>query len=295
MKAYIFPGQGAQFPGMGKDIYDKSKLGKTLFEKANTILGFNITDVMFGGSIDELKQTKITQPAIFLHSTILAMAMKEHSGPDMVAGHSLGEFSALVANGALSFEDGLRLVSKRALAMQKACELEPSTMAAILGLDDGLVEKICSETGELVVPANYNSPGQVVISGSIRGIDLAIEKLQAAGAKRAIKLVVGGAFHSPLMEPARKELSEAIKNTHFSVPLCPVYQNVTAMPTTDPGKIKDNLVAQLTSPVRWTQSVIRMIADGATSFSELGPGKVLQGLVKKIDREMETNSLTPGD
>jgi len=290
MKAYIFPGQGAQFPGMGKEMYEKTELGKTLFETANEILGFRITDVMFEGTEDDLKQTKITQPAIFLHSTILAKSIGLDFQPQMVAGHSLGEFSALVANGALSFENGLQLVSKRAMAMQKACEVEPSTMAAILGLEDQLVEEVCSKIDEIVVPANYNSPGQIVISGSIRGIDLAMEKLQKLGARRVIKLVVGGAFHSPLMVPAQTELKDAINKTHFSVPECSIYQNYTAKPTRDPEEIKNNLIAQLTAPVKWTQTVINMIADGASSFTEVGPGKVLQGLVKKVDRGMEVGS-----
>ena len=287
MKAYVFPGQGAQFIGMGKDLYENNALAKELFEKANEILGFRITDIMFSGTDEELKQTKVTQPAIFLHSVILAKTKGEDFKPEMVAGHSLGEFSALVANGALSFEDGLKLVSARARAMQKACEAQPSTMAAILGVEDALVEEVCSSvTDEVVVPANYNSPGQIVISGSVPGIDKAIELLSAKGAKRAMKLMVGGAFHSPLMEPARKELEEAIKNTHFSNPICPVYQNVNAKAETDPEKIKENLIAQLTSPVRWTQTVINMIAGGATSFTEVGPGTVLQGLIKKVDRAM---------
>ena len=290
MKAYVFPGQGAQFTGMGKDLYDNSPLAKELFEKANEILGFKITDVMFTGSDDDLKQTKVTQPAIFLHSVILAKTLGDDFKPDMVAGHSLGEFSALVANGTLSFEDGLKLVFKRAQAMQKACELEPSTMAAILGLDDELVENVCAEIDEVVVPANYNSPGQVVISGSEKGIDLAVEKLSAQGAKRALKLKVGGAFHSPLMEPARKELETAIEQTTFNQPVCPVYQNVSALPVTDPEVIKKNLKAQLTAPVRWTQTVKNMLGDGATSFTEVGPGTVLQGLIKKVDRQVPTAS-----
>ncbi len=290
MKAYVFPGQGAQFTGMGKDLYDNSPLAKELFEKANEILGFKITDVMFTGSDDDLKQTKVTQPAIFLHSVILAKTLGDDFKPDMVAGHSLGEFSALVANGTLSFEDGLKLVFKRAQAMQKACELEPSTMAAILGLDDELVENVCAEIDEVVVPANYNSPGQVVISGSEKGIDLAVEKLSARGAKRALKLKVGGAFHSPLMEPARKELETAIEQTTFNQPVCPVYQNVSALPVTDPEVIKKNLKAQLTAPVRWTQTVKNMLNDGATSFTEVGPGTVLQGLIKKVDRQVPTAS-----
>lgn len=288
MKAYVFPGQGAQFIGMGKDLYDKSPLAKEMFEKANTILGFRITDLMFAGTDEDLKQTKVTQPAIFLHSTILAAVLGESFKPDMVAGHSLGEFSALVANKTLSFEDGLVLVSKRAQAMQKACEKTPSTMAAILGLDDSIVEAVCSSIKEIVVPANYNSPGQIVISGSNEGIDKAIEVLKEKGAKRALKLAVGGAFHSPLMEPARLELEEAIKNTNFSKPICQVYQNVSAKPFSDPSAIRANLVSQLTSPVKWTQSVINMISDGATSFTEVGPGNVLQGLIKKVNKDMIT-------
>jgi [acyl-carrier-protein] S-malonyltransferase len=290
MKAYVFPGQGAQFTGMGKDLYYNSPLAKELFEKANEILGFKITDVMFTGSDDNLKQTKVTQPAIFLHSVILAKTLGDDFRPDMVAGHSLGEFSALVANGTLSFEDGLKLVFKRAQAMQKACELEPSTMAAILGLDDEVVENVCTEINEVVVPANYNSPGQIVISGSENGIDLAVEKLSAQGAKRALKLKVGGAFHSPLMEPARKELETAIEQTTFNQPVCPVYQNVSGLPVTDPEVIKKNLKAQLTAPVRWTQTVKNMLNDGATSFTEVGPGTVLQGLIKKVDRQVPTAS-----
>ena len=290
MKAYVFPGQGAQFAGMGKDLYDSNPEAKAMFEKANDILGFRITGLMFEGTDEDLKQTKVTQPAIFLHSVILAKTLDNSFKPDMVAGHSLGEFSALVANGALSFEDGLVLVSKRAQAMQKACEKEPSTMAAILGLDDEVVEKACAEINEVVVAANYNSPGQLVISGSIRGIDLAVEKLSALGAKRALKLMVGGAFHSPLMEPAKVELEEAINSTTFNKPVCPVYQNVDAMPHTDPEEIKKNLIAQLTAPVKWTQIVKKMLADGGKSFTEVGPGKVLQGLIKKVDREVETVS-----
>ena len=290
MKAYVFPGQGAQFIGMGKDLYDKSIEAKELFEKANLILGFRITDLMFAGTDEDLKQTRVTQPAIFLHSTILAALLGGSFRPDMVAGHSLGEFSALVASGALSFEDGLLLVSKRALAMQKACEAEPSTMAAILGLDDEIVEEVCNSVEEVVVPANYNSPGQIVISGSDEGIDKAIEILKTKGAKRAIKLSVGGAFHSPLMEPARLELEEAIQSTNFIKPICPVYQNVNAMPSVDPDVIKANLISQLTSPVRWTQSVLNMIAGGATSFVEVGPGNVLSGLIKKINRDVVTGS-----
>jgi len=290
MKAYVFPGQGAQFIGMGKDLYDKSPLAKEMFERANVLLGFRITDLMFSGTDEDLKQTKVTQPAIFLHSTILAAVPGNSFKPDMVAGHSLGEFSALVANKALTFEDGLILVSKRAMAMQKACEKSPSTMAAILGLDDKIVEDVCASLQEIVVPANYNSPGQIVISGTNEGIDKAIEILKEKGAKRAIKLSVGGAFHSPVMEPARLELETAINNTSFSKPICPVYQNVNANPSVDPEVIKLNLVAQLTSPVRWTQSVINMIAAGATSFVEVGPGNVLSGLIKKVNREVITES-----
>jgi len=288
MKAYVFPGQGAQFVGMGKDLYENSELGKELFDKANEILGFNITELMFNGTDEDLRQTKVTQPAIFLHSVILAKTLGDDFKPEMVAGHSLGEFSALVANGSLSFEDGLKLVSQRAMAMQKACEIEPSTMAAIIGLDDETVERVCAEIDEIVVPANFNCPGQLVISGSMKGIEVACEKLKEAGAKRALPLKVGGAFHSPLMEPARVELEEAIKNTTFSKPTCAVYQNVNAKPVTDPEEIKQNLVAQLTAPVRFTQTMENMIADGASSFTEVGPGKVIQGLVKKVDRKMET-------
>jgi len=284
MKAYVFPGQGAQYPGMGKDLYENSGKARELFEKANDILGFRITDLMFDGTIDDLKQTKVTQPAIFLHSVLLAGTLEDFS-PEMVAGHSLGEFSALVANGALSFEDGLVLVSKRAIAMQKACDLESSTMAAIVGLDDQVVEEVCNSIEEVVVPANFNCPGQLVISGSIAGIDKACQLLTERGAKRALKLVVGGAFHSPLMEPARGELALAIKNSAFRNPVCPVYQNVSAKPETDPEKIRENLIAQLTSPVRWTQTIQNMIADGATLFTEIGPGKVLQGLIKKVNRD----------
>ncbi len=289
-KAYVFPGQGAQFVGMGKDLYDGSPDAKSMFEKANEILGFRITDLMFSGTDEDLRQTKVTQPAIFLHSVILAHTLGEDFKPDMVAGHSLGEFSALVAAKALTFEQGLLLVSKRAQAMQKACEAEPSTMAAIIGLADDVVESICAGIFDVVVPANYNSPGQVVISGSEQGIDVACEKLKEAGAKRALPLKVGGAFHSPLMEPARLELAEAINQAELNAPICPVYQNVNAMPMTDPEKIRHNLISQLTSPVRWTQSVQNMIADGGREFVEVGPGKVLQGLVKKVDREVEAYS-----
>ena len=290
MKAYIFPGQGAQFPGMGKDLYEQSEKAKTLFESANHILGFRITDIMFDGTAEELKQTNVTQPAIFLHSVILALISTDFK-PDMVAGHSLGEFSALVANRALNFEDGLKLVAARANAMQKACEANPSTMAAILSLDDKIVEDICAEIDEVVVAANYNCPGQLVISGSNKGIEIACEKMKAAGAKRALPLPVGGAFHSPLMEPARKELEAAIMSTTFAKPICPVYQNATAVPASDVEVIKQNLVAQLTAPVKWTQFVQKMVADGATEFIESGPGKVLQGLVKKIHAEAEVRSI----
>ncbi len=288
MKAYVFPGQGAQYIGMGKDLYDKSPVARDMFEQANELLGFRITELMFSGTDDDLRQTKVTQPAIFLHSTILATVMDNNFKPDMVAGHSLGEFSALVANKTLSFRDGLLLVSKRAIAMQKACEKTPSTMAAILGLDDFTVEEVCIAIPEIVVPANYNSPGQIVISGSNEGIDKAIEILKEKGAKRALKLSVGGAFHSPVMEPAQLELEEAIKNTNFNKPFCPVYQNVNARPSNDPEEIKRNLVSQLTSPVRWTQIVINMISDGASSFIEVGPGCVLQGLIKKVNKDILT-------
>lgn len=290
MKAFIFPGQGAQFVGMGKDLYEQSEKGKELFERANDILGFRITDIMFSGTDEDLKQTKVTQPAIFLHSVILAKVIGSDFNPDMVAGHSLGEFSALVAAGALTFEDGLRLVATRANAMQKACELQPSTMAAILGLDDFTVEDICQRVSDVVVPANYNCPGQLVISGSVAGVDRACELLTEAGAKRALKLNVGGAFHSPLMEAARAELQEAIEAVNINQPVCPVYQNIDAKPYTDPASIKHNLIAQLTGAVRWTQTVQHMLEGGATSFTEVGPGNVLQGLVKKVDRSIETRS-----
>lgn len=288
MKAYVFPGQGAQFVGMGKDLYDNSALAKDLFEKANEILGFRITDLMFAGTDEDLRQTKVTQPAIFLHSVILAKTLGENFQPAMTAGHSLGEFSALVAAGALSFEDGLKLVYARAMAMQKACEAMPSTMAAVLNLADEKVEEICAGIDDIVVPANYNCPGQIVISGTESGIDKACELMLAAGAKRALKLKVGGAFHSPCMEPARAELAEAINATQFHAPICPVYQNVNAKPETDPTIIKENLIAQLTAPVRWTQSVRNMIADGANDFTEVGPGSVLQGLIKKVDNTVTT-------
>lgn len=290
MKAYIFPGQGAQFVGMGKDLYEKFPMAKDMFEKANETLGFRITDLMFAGTEEDLRQTRVTQPAIFLHSVILAACLGDQFKPDMVAGHSLGEFSALVANRALSFEDGLKLISKRALAMQKACDAEPSTMAAILGIEDAKVEEICSNISEVVVPANYNSPGQLVISGSLKGVEIACEQIKAAGAKRALPLKVGGAFHSPLMEPARIELAEAIHSTSFSKPVCPVYQNVNALPTTDPDVIRQNLISQLTSPVRWTQTAQNMINDGALTFVEVGPGSVLQGLVKKVKADIEAFS-----
>jgi len=289
MKAYIFPGQGAQFVGMGKDLYENPKAAE-LFEKANEIIGFRISDIMFGGTDEELKQTNVTQPAIFLHSVILAKVLGDDFKPDMVAGHSLGEFSALVAANALSFEDGLKLVIARANAMQKACEAQPSTMAAILGLADDVVEKICAEVDAVVVPANYNCPGQLVISGSIDGIDQACARLTEAGAKRALKLNVGGAFHSPLMEPAKIELQAAIERTNILAPICPVYQNVDAKPYTNPDEIKANLIKQLTGAVRWTQTVEHMLADGATAFVEVGPGSVLQGLVKKVSREVQTSS-----
>ncbi|RRA92054.1 ACP S-malonyltransferase [Paenimyroides viscosum] len=287
MKAYVFPGQGAQFVGMGKDLYETSAIAKELFDKANEILGFNITEIMFNGTDEELKQTKVTQPAVFLHSVILAKTLTNFN-PEMVAGHSLGEFSALVANGTLSFEDALQLVSKRAMAMQKACEITPSTMAAVLNLNDKTVEDICASIDGVVVAANYNCPGQLVISGETKAVELACEKMKEAGAKRALILPVGGAFHSPMMEPAREELAAAIEATTFTTPICPVYQNVTASAVSDPAEIKKNLITQLTAPVRWTQSVQQMIADGATSFTEVGPGKVLMGLINKINKDAET-------
>lgn len=290
MKAYVFPGQGAQFSGMGKDLYDNSELAREMFKRANVVLGFDITKIMFEGSDEELKQTKVTQPAIFLHSTILAACLGDTFKPDMVAGHSLGELSALVANGTLKFEDGLALVYKRALAMQKACEAEPSTMAAILGLDDEVVEKVCASIEGIVVAANYNCPGQLVVSGAIPAVEEACQKLTEAGAKRALMLPVGGAFHSPLMEPAREELAAAIEATQFNTPSCPVYQNVTASAVSSPEEIKKNLVVQLTAPVKWTQTMQQMIADGATEVVEVGPGKVLQGLFKKVDRAFATSS-----
>ncbi|RNL77910.1 [acyl-carrier-protein] S-malonyltransferase [Sinomicrobium pectinilyticum] len=290
MNAYIFPGQGAQFSGMGADLYEKSETARELFEQANQILGFSITDVMFKGSDEDLKQTKVTQPAVFLHSVILSKTLGESFKPDMVAGHSLGELSALVANGTLNFEDGLKLVSQRAMAMQKACELQPSTMAAVLGLEDAVVEKICEETEGIVVAANYNCPGQLVISGEVEAVNKACEALKEAGARRALVLPVGGAFHSPLMEPAREELAAAIAQTKFHKPACPIYQNVTTTAVTDAEEIKKNLMVQLTAPVKWTQSIQNMIAGGATLFTEVGPGKVLQGLVKKIDRNAEVTS-----
>ena len=290
MKAYVFPGQGSQFIGMGKDLYEGSEIAKEMFEKANEILGFRITDIMFEGETEDLKQTKVTQPAIFLHSVILAKTLGDDFKPEMVAGHSLGEFSALVANGTLNFEDALRLVAARALAMQKACEAVPSTMAAILSLDDAVVERICAAIDGVVVPANYNCPGQLVISGTVSAIHEACEKLTAAGARRALVLPVGGAFHSPLMEPAREELEAAIHATTFNTPTCPIYQNVPAAAVTDPEEIKANLIAQLTAPVKWTQTMENMIANGASSVTEVGPGKVLQGLFKKVNRQLETAS-----
>ncbi|MEH6682441.1 MAG: ACP S-malonyltransferase [Sediminicola sp.] len=292
MNAYIFPGQGAQFVGMGMDLYERYPLAKELFEKANDILGFSITDTMFNGTDQDLKETKVTQPAVFLHSVILSKVMGDGFSPDMVAGHSLGEFSALVANGTLSFEEGLSLVSKRALAMQKACEIRPSTMAAVLGLDDATVERICASIPGIVVPANYNCPGQLVISGEVDAVEKACEKLKEAGAKRALILPVGGAFHSPLMEPAREELASAIEKAVFKTPKCPIYQNVTTTAVSDAEEIKKNLIIQLTAPVKWTQSVYNMVKDGGKIFTEVGPGKVLQGLVKKIDSSVETMSAT---
>jgi [acyl-carrier-protein] S-malonyltransferase len=292
MKAYIFPGQGAQFSGMGLDLFEKSPLAQEYFNKANSILGFSITDIMFEGSAEDLKETKVTQPAIFLHSVILAKTLGDNFKPDMVAGHSLGEFSALVANGVLDFESALRLVSQRALAMQKACELQPSTMAAVLGLDDAIVEEICKQTEGIVVAANYNCPGQLVISGEIDAINKACETLKEKGARRALVLPVGGAFHSPLMEPAREQLATAIENTTFNEPICPIYQNVTATAVNNANEIKKNLMLQLTAPVKWTQTIQQMIADGATEFIELGPGKVLQGLAMKIDRTVTTSGMS---
>ncbi len=290
MKAYVFPGQGAQYPGMGKDLYKKSDLARQLFHQANDILGFDIMDIMFNGTEEDLKQTRVTQPAIFLHSVIMAEVLGDKFQPDMVAGHSLGEFSALVAARALSFEDGLILVSKRAEAMQKACEIEPSTMAAVLGLDDEVVDRVCREIDDVVVAANFNCPGQVVISGSIEGVKKAADRLQEMGARRVVMLKVSGGFHSPFMKPAEDELAQAIEKTHFNSPICPVYQNVDARPHTDPVEIKQNLLRQLTSPVLWTQSVRQMIADGATEFVEVGPGNVLQGLIRKIDRSVKVFS-----
>ncbi|MDE0966800.1 MAG: ACP S-malonyltransferase [Flavobacteriaceae bacterium] len=292
MKAYVFPGQGAQFSGMGLDLYNENDIAKELFNSANTILGFKITEIMFHGSAEDLKQTKVTQPAIFLHSVILAKLMGDSFNPDMVAGHSLGEFSALVSSGVITFEDGLKLVSKRAIAMQKACDLQESTMAAVLGLEDSIVERICEEINGVVVAANYNCPGQLVISGEVSAINKACEKLKENGARRALVLPVGGAFHSPLMNPAKEELEKAINNTVFKKPTCPIYQNVTASAVVDESEIKNNLISQLTSPVRWTHTVQQMIADGAKEFIEVGPGKVLQGLVKKINRESEVSSAT---
>jgi [acyl-carrier-protein] S-malonyltransferase len=288
MKAYIFPGQGAQFSGMGKNLYENLPQAKVLFERANDILGFRITDIMFEGTNEQLKETQVTQPAVFLHSVILALTLEQEFNPDMVAGHSLGEISALVANQTLSFEDGLLLVSKRAIAMQKACDIEPSTMAAVLGLNDQSVEEICKSIDGIVVAANYNCPGQLVISGATKAVIEACDKLKESGAKRALILPVGGAFHSPIMEPAREELAKAIESTNFNLPICPIYQNINAYPTTDPNEIKKNLILQLTGPVKWTQSIQKMIKDGANSFTEIGPGKVLTGLVNKIDREVLT-------
>lgn len=290
MKAYVFPGQGAQYSGMGLDLYEKSHQAQELFEAANKILGFNITDIMFEGAAEDLKQTKVTQPAIFLHSVILSKVLGDAFQPDMVAGHSLGEFSALVANKTLAFEDGLKLVYQRALAMQKACELKPSTMAAVLGLEDEVVEMVCSEINGVVVPANYNCPGQLVISGEVEAVEQACEALKAKGAKRALMLPVGGAFHSPLMEPAREELAKAIASVHFNTPICPIYQNVTTTAVTSAEEIQKNLIAQLTAPVKWTQTMQQMLADGMTEYIEVGPGKVLQGLLKKVDRKANTSS-----
>jgi [acyl-carrier-protein] S-malonyltransferase len=295
MKAFIFPGQGAQFSGMGKDLYEGFPMAQELFEQANDILGFSITDIMFEGTAEDLRQTRVTQPAIFLHSVILSKVLGKSFAPDMVAGHSLGEFSALVSNGTLSFKDGLKLVSQRAEAMQKACEAKPGTMAAVLGLEDAIVESICADIPGVVVPANYNCPGQLVISGEVDAVNLACEKLKEAGARRALVLPVGGAFHSPLMQPAREELAMAIEKTTFSKPICPVYQNVTTTAVTDTEEIKKNLIAQLTAPVKWTQSVRQMITDGAGEFIEVGPGKVLQGLVRKIDAEIEAKSAEIAD
>ena len=292
MNAYIFPGQGAQYPEMGLELYNNSDLAKDLFEKANVLLEFNITEIMFGGSVEDLKQTKVTQPAIFLHSVILSKTLGDNFNPDMVAGHSLGEFSALVANNTLSFEDGLRLVSARAKAMQKACDNNPGTMAAVLGLENNIVEEVCKGIDGIVVAANYNCPGQLVISGEIQGINLACEKLKESGARRALVLPVGGAFHSPLMEDAKQELEDAIKNTVFNKPICPVYQNVSAEAVSDETKIKENLISQLTSPVKWTQSVEKIIQDGGNNFIEIGPGKVLQGLVRKINSNIEASSIS---
>ena len=292
MNAYIFPGQGAQYPEMGLELYNNSDLAKDLFEKANVLLEFNITEIMFGGSVEDLKQTKVTQPAIFLHSVILSKTLGDNFNPDMVAGHSLGEFSALVANNTLSFEDGLRLVSARAKAMQKACDNNPGTMAAVLGLENNIVEEVCKEIDGIVVAANYNCPGQLVISGEIQGINLACEKLKESGARRALVLPVGGAFHSPLMEDAKQELEDAIKNTVFNKPICPVYQNVSAEAVSDETKIKENLISQLTSTVKWTQSIEKMIQDGGNNFIEIGPGKVLQGLVRKINSNVESSSIS---